>query len=156
MPRRLAIAAVVGALFLAACGSDDDPALDTGGAPDDAATAPTSTAPAQGGEGGEPAACAPAGTALAVTAEGIKWNTDCLAVAAGEAFSISLDNKDRVPHNVAILKSHSSTDALFRGELIQGPKATTYQVPALEAGTYVFHCEVHPTQMRGTFVVAPS
>lgn len=147
MPRRLAIAAAVGALFLAACGSDDDPALDVG-------AAPTSTAPAHGGEGGDQAACAPSGSALSVTAEGIKWNTDCLAVAAGEAFSISLDNKDSVPHNVAILTSHSATDVLFRGELLQGPKKTTYQVPALEAGTYVFHCEVHPTQMRGTFVVA--
>jgi len=27
-------------------------------------------------------------------------------------------------------------------------------VPALDAGTYFFRCDVHPTTMTGTFVVA--
>ena len=29
----------------------------------------------------------------------------------------------------------------------------TYDVPALEPGTYFFRCDVHPGQMTGTFVV---
>jgi plastocyanin len=28
-----------------------------------------------------------------------------------------------------------------------------YSVPALTAGNYHFHCDVHPTQMYGTLVV---
>ncbi len=152
MARRFAVAAIAGTLFLTACGSGDDPTLDTGAAPDDTAADMPSM---EQGEGETAAAsCEPAGTSLSVVAEGIRWNTDCLAVPAGQAFSIVMDNKDTVPHNVAILKSHSATDVEFRGELLQGPKQTTYEIPALPAGTYVFHCEVHPTEMRGTFVVA--
>jgi len=43
--------------------------------------------------------------------------------------------------------------SLFTGALVTGPKTVTYQVPALSAGTYYFRCDVHPTQMFGTFVV---
>ena len=35
-----------------------------------------------------------------------------------------------------------------------GPDVITYRVDALEAGTYFFRCDVHPTTMTGTFVVA--
>ena len=35
-----------------------------------------------------------------------------------------------------------------------GPKAMVYAVPNLKAGTYHFHCEIHPNLMNGTFVVA--
>lgn len=148
MIRRLPIvaAAAAGALLLAACGSSDDPTLDTSGSPGAAEEAPAGDVPAQ-------ASCEPVGDSLAVVAEDISWDTDCLAVAAGQAFTISMDNKDTVPHNLAILASHSATEVLFRGELTQGPKQVTYEAPALEAGTYAFHCEVHPTEMRGTFVV---
>ena len=161
MTRRIATVAVLGALLLAACGSGDDPTLGAGTgeeAGEPGATSAPGATPAHGGgtadtAGGATPACSPSGDALAVTAKGIAWNTDCLAVAAGQPFTIALDNQDTVPHNVAILPGHSSTEVLFRGELLQGPGQTTYQVPALSPGTYVFHCEVHPGAMRGTFVV---
>jgi hypothetical protein len=40
----------------------------------------------------------------------------------------------------------------FAGDLVTGPATATYDVPAIPAGTYFFHCDVHPTQMFGTFV----
>jgi len=152
MARRLAVAAATGTLLLAACGSGDDPTLDTSAAPND--TAADMPGMEQGEGDSAATTCEPAGTSLSIVAEGTKWNADCLAAPAGQAFTIVMDNKDTVAHNVAILKSHSATDVQFRGELLQGPKQTTYEIPALSAGTYVFHCEVHPTQMRGTFVVS--
>lgn len=101
-----------------------------------------------------PATCAPQGNALAITASGTAFDVRCIAAPAGQAFTIALDNKDSVAHNLAILESHEAEGVLFRGDIFQGPKSTTYQVPALKAGTYAFHCEVHPGTMKGTFVVA--
>lgn len=100
------------------------------------------------------ASCSPDGAALAVSADASKFDTACLAAPAGQPFTIAFDNAEPVVHNVAILKSHSSNEVLFRGELFRGPETMTYEVPALEAGTYVFHCETHQGAMRGSLVVA--
>ena len=146
---------VVLALVAGACGDSDGESAGSGGTSDTTMeehaepemtsdAAPTSA----------PAACAPQGNALAVTASGTAFDAGCLAAPAGQAFTIAMDNKDSVAHNLAILESHEAEDVLFRGDIFQGPKSTTYQVPALKAGTYAFHCEVHPGTMKGTFVVA--
>src|SRR5581483_3179027 len=110
-----------------------------------------------GGSGTRTAAapCAPSGTSLALTAENHKFDKDCLAVTAGESFTIRFDNRDSDRHNVAILPSHMSTETLFAGDIVAGPKSTVYAVPNMKAGTYHFHCEIHPNLMNGTFVVAP-
>ena len=42
--------------------------------------------------------------------------------------------------------------SLFKGEIVTGPVAVDYQVPALAAGTYQFVCTVHPN-MIGTLTV---
>jgi plastocyanin len=117
---------------------------------------------AGGGAGIRPAAaddmkmgptCSPAGTSLALTAQDHKFDKGCLAVPAGDSFTIRFDNKDNDRHNVAILPSHTATTTLFQGDIVAGPKSLTYNVPALKAGTYHFHCEVHPNLMNGVFVV---
>ena len=110
-----------------------------------------------GGSGTKTAAapCAPSGTSLALTAENHKFDKDCLAVTAGESFTIRFDNRDSDRHNVAILPSHMSTETLFAGDIVAGPKSTVYAVPNMKAGTYHFHCEIHPNLMNGTFIVAP-
>jgi hypothetical protein len=53
----------------------------------------------------------------------------------------------------AIFTDAGAAKSLFTGALVMGPKTITYQVPALPSGTYYFRCDVHPTQMFGTFVV---
>jgi plastocyanin len=100
------------------------------------------------------AMCSPSGTSLALTAENHAFDKDCLAVTAGEAFTIRFENRDADRHNVAILPSHTSTETLFSGDIVPGPKNTVYAVPNMKAGTYHFHCEVHPNLMQGTFIVA--
>lgn len=101
-----------------------------------------------------PAGCAPSGTALRVVAEGIAFDQGCLAAPAGNPFSIEFTNDDPgIPHNVAIYTDPSAATPLFVGEIFPGPDARTYEVPALDPGTYFFRCDVHPTQMTGTFVV---
>jgi plastocyanin len=104
-----------------------------------------------GGGGNNPATCSPGGTKLSITAQNISFDKDCLAAPADQAFTIAFDNKDaNVPHNLAIV---DGSNKLFSGEVITGTKSTTYQVKGLPAGTYQFHCDVHPGQMTGTFIV---
>jgi plastocyanin len=100
------------------------------------------------------AACSPSGTALTLVAENHKYDNDCLAVTEGESFTIRFDNRDSDRHNVALLPSHTSTETIFAGDILAGPKSTVYAAPKMRVGTYHFHCEVHPNLMNGTFVVA--
>jgi plastocyanin len=97
--------------------------------------------------------CSPNGTALSIQAFDGKFDKDCLAAPANRAFTIDFNNLDRgIPHNVAIYRTDSDDNAMFKGELIEGPKRTTYSVPALPAGNWVFRCDPHP-DMHGSFIV---
>ena len=98
--------------------------------------------------------CAATGTTVSISAHDNMFDTNCLAVPADTPFTISFNNRDPVAHNVALLRHHGDTHTLFHGELVNGPGSITYPVGSLPAGRYHFHCEVHPTAMMGTFVVA--
>ena len=147
--RRLAAVAAVLALSLAACGggSDDDTDPLAGG------SASNDHAGHADHMGNPTATCEPSGTTLSLTAQGTKFNTNCLAAPADRPFTVNFDNKDQTVHNLMILESHSASEALFDGEIITGPGIKTLNVPALRAGTFAFHCKIHPGQMSGTFIV---
>ena len=106
------------------------------------------------------ASCSPSGTALTITAKNLAFDKTCLAAPAGQAFTIQFANAENgTTHNIAILAADPAKDptakVFFRGAMFAGIKTMTYNVGAIAAaGTYFFHCEVHPTQMFGTFVVA--
>jgi plastocyanin len=94
--------------------------------------------------------------ALDVIAVNIAFDPTCLVAPAGQPFTINFDNQDDAaatgPHNVAIATDSGYADFVFTGDLINGPQKVEYKVDALDAGTYYFHCDVHPT-MTGQFVV---
>jgi plastocyanin len=98
--------------------------------------------------------CSPNGTALSITASDSKFDKDCMAVPPNEASTIAFDNEDRgIPHNVSIYEDDTASKALFKGEVTEGPKKITYNVPALPEGRYFFRCDPHPEFMYGAFVV---
>lgn len=105
-------------------------------------------------EGKSAGACEPQGASLAISANDVKFDKECLAAPAGQAFTIEFNNQEAIPHSVEIKKEHGSAESLFSGETFNGPGMRSYQVPALDAGQYHFHCAVHPEQMQGDFVVA--
>lgn len=146
MKRFIALAAVA-ALFLVGCGSEsDDTDPLAGGPPANQDHGHTDHA------GNVTSDCSPSGTTLTLIASGTKFNADCLAAPANQAFKINFDNKDQLTHNIQILESHSASDAMFDAGIVpHGLK--TLDVPALKAGTFAFHCKIHPGQMSGTFIV---
>jgi plastocyanin len=87
---------------------------------------------------------------VSISASGIAFEQTTVNAPAGKAFQIAFDNKDAgTPHNVAIHKGDANGAEVFKGEIITGPAQATYDVPALDAGTYAFVCSVH-ANMTGT------
>jgi plastocyanin len=93
----------------------------------------------------------PAEATVAISAESIAFDTTTIQLPAGEPSVIAFENREAVPHNVAI---YDGQEALFAGEIFPGPDSRDYEVPALDAGSYEFRCDVHPQQMTGTVDVA--
>ena len=54
-----------------------------------------------------------------------------------------------VLHNVAIFSDAQYTHREFTGDVFAGPETMRYRFRALDAGTYYFRCDMHPTSMLG-------
>jgi plastocyanin len=145
-PRRslLALVALVGATA-AACVSGTPGWTYTAAPP---VTPPPSAAASPAPS--ESAGASQASGGVTISAANIAFEQTSVTAPAGKAFQLTFDNKDSgVPHNVAIHKDSASGAEVFKGEIITGPASKTYDVPALDAGTYAFVCSVHPN-MTGT------
>ena len=122
------------------------------GAP--ASAAPSGSAPAASGSGapqtsGGPAASGATVTIVASNSQG--FDTPQVEAPADKPWTLVFDNKDATqPHNVVILKPDGTKVEMGDTAFFTGPATRNYQVPALPAGQYPFHCEVHPTTMKGT------
>ena len=113
------------------------------------APAPSSTpAPTSAASAG-PSASANANL-VTISALGIKYEQDTVTAPAGVPFQLVFENKDAgTPHNVSLHLGSATGAELFKGPIFNGVASRTYDVPALDAGTYAFVCTVHPT-MVGT------
>ncbi|MFC1918177.1 cupredoxin domain-containing protein [Chloroflexota bacterium] len=90
---------------------------------------------------------------IKLSAENISFNKGTIRVPAGAEVTVVFENKDSVPHNLAIYKTESASEAIFVGEIITGPNTVTYRFTApLTPLKYFFRCDVHPA-MNGDFVV---
>jgi plastocyanin len=73
---------------------------------------------------------------------------------AGRPFTVAFDNEDAgVQHNVAVYADEGATDPIAVGDLVAGTATSATDVPALDAGSYFFRCDVHPGTMTGTLEV---
>lgn len=106
-------------------------------------------APAASGPAVTPA---PGETVVKLDASNILFTQTSLTGPANTAFDLQFNNQDAgVPHNVVI--TDTTGKAVFTGDIFNGPATQDYSVPALAAGTYSFHCAVHPTTMTGTITI---
>lgn len=143
-PRRIAVLATLCGIILvgAACSSSSN---GSGSTATTAAAAPTTTAASAAPTTTAATSAAGAGSTTLV-AQGISFNTTKLNFKAGQKVTVTIQNKDSVEHNFTFEAAKANKD-VEGGETAKA----TFTVPA--AGTYEFHCEYHPNQMKGTVTV---
>jgi plastocyanin len=88
-----------------------------------------------------------------IAAENIKFDKNQLDFPASTKVTLQFENKEAVPHNLAIYDKEGGT-ALFTGETVNTEGEAKYEFTTPEAGSYYFQCDIHPAQMNGTVVVA--
>ncbi len=83
----------------------------------------------------------------------IKFDTVDVTVPADQPVTLTADNVDPgIPHNWAVYTDDSASE-LIAGTPICTDCTETIRFEPPEPGVYFFRCDVHPTQMVGTFVV---
>ena len=90
-----------------------------------------------------------------VVAQNLAFDTQELRLPAETPTTLTLDNKDTAPHNVAIYEDDTASgEPLFTFEPFSGPDVQPFPVDPIPEGEYYFRCDVH-TNMEGTVVVEP-
>jgi plastocyanin len=82
------------------------------------------------------------------------FDKDCLAAAANQPFTIRLDNRDSLRHNIEIysIASDGPEMPVPWSDVHRAKDEDIRRGPSLPAGTNYFDCQAH-TGMGGTFIV---
>ena len=80
-------------------------------------------------------------------ASNIKFDKASLTAKADQPFTITLTNNDTVEHNITIEDLKVNKD-------VEGGKSETSDSVTPAAGTYEYHCEYHPSAMKGQLIVS--
>jgi plastocyanin len=141
-------------LVLGACstGSTPSPVVTTAPAtaaatPVSATGAPASAAPSGAGGGGAAAACATAAAGAAATVKvsikNFAFSPEPVTAKVGDV--IGWTNNDSAGHTASLDDGSCTTDTIASGTT----QALVFSAP----GTYPYHCNIHPTQMKGTITI---
>jgi len=96
---------------------------------------------------GDPSACEPS-TELTVVTDDLVFDADCYAAPADTPFSVTLVNDDVDPHAFSLY--HDDGTPILKGPFVESGQQHTQAFEPLEAGTYLFRCDIHP-EMEGMF-----
>ena len=96
---------------------------------------------------------APVNGVITLTADDLAFSGNCLELPAGEAVTIAFSNLDTDAHNLAIYTDDTTDTQLWIGDITSGGESIDYHVPAMDAGTFYFECNVHPA-MNGVVRVS--
>jgi plastocyanin len=132
------------ALLLGSCGGGGDTTATT------QTETETEAAPSEGGETGQAGGNAPAPSGEAVRSEKVEivnFAYDPDPVTIQEGGKVIWLNQDSTPHTATADDGSFDTGTLQEGKL----KSETFK----EAGTFTYHCELHPN-MHGTVEVVES
>ncbi len=93
-----------------------------------------------------------AATELTIIGQGTAFDKDTLLGVAGQALTITFDNRDAgIAHNIHFFKGSDATGSeVSATEVAPGPVVQTLAIAPLDAGAYFYQCDVHPGQMEGT------
>jgi plastocyanin len=144
----LLLLVLIAAAVFVACGDDDE---GDGGDATTRAASPTED------EDGSPTGGAGNGESieLELTAENTTYDETELTAPAGVDVTLIFDNDDEgLQHNFSLYETPESTEAIFEGPITTGIEQVRYEFTApADPGTYHYHCDIHPTQMDGDFIV---
>jgi plastocyanin len=102
-----------------------------------------------GGGGGGP-------TSVTVVAKNLQFNPRSITASVGQPLTVTLDNQDAgVQHNIAFFTNRSATTLLTsdsRMDIFPGVAQKSFTFTPSRAGTFYFHCDVHP-DMNGSLIV---
>jgi plastocyanin len=135
---------VVMALFLAGCGGSSS-SVNTG-TPPTATTAPTSP-PATVAPTTAPASPTAVSGSAAVTIQNFSFSPQVITVKVGT--TITWTDKDSTAHTVTSVSGPTSFNS---GSLT--PSGGTFQFKFSQAGTYSYHCMIHPSMTATVIVVS--
>jgi plastocyanin len=127
--------AIAATLALAACSSSSSP----------------SQAAESGGNAGGGTIAVTDG-AVTITADNLEFDANVIQATAGEDFTVTLVNNDTAPHNWSLFTEEGG-DTIVTGDTAEPGATVTIDVSGLDAGTYYFHCDIHP-EMNGTVEVS--
>lgn len=110
--------------------------------------------PTPGGAEATPTAAA-ASASVTLVGENSLFDKQSLVMPAGVPLTITFDHRDAgVSHNVDVFKGTDNTgESVAKTAIEVGPVTQTLNFGPLEAGTYYYQCDVHPTTMFGTLTV---
>ena len=139
-----ALLTTVTVISLAACGSSATPTPSTGGGGLPSA-APSTGGGASAAAGGAACAVAPAGSTATVNVsiKDFKFNPQPIQAKVGDV--VAWKNGDSAPHSATLDDGSCDTDQIASG--------ATAMLTFTKAGTYTYHCKVHPAQMKDYTVV---
>ena len=144
-----ALLTTLAVIALAACGSSATAAPSSGGGgvqPSAAAsTGGGASAAASAAAGGAACAVAAAGSTATVNVsiKDFKFNPQPVQAKVGDV--VAWKNDDSVPHSATMDDGSCDTDSISAG--------ASGMLTFTKAGTYTYHCKVHPTQMKDFTVV---
>jgi plastocyanin len=148
MNRLAGFVLVVGAaVALAACGSASSPSSPSSPALAPQSAAPSDAAPTAAAPSTVASACQQASDTaggVAVEIKNFSFNPGTIEAKVGQA--ITFTNADSARHGAALDDGSCSTGAFGNG----GSGSLVFSA----AGTYTFHCPVHPDSMTGTIKVS--
>ena len=155
------LAALLAVLTLACSGDDEENAAAGGGVTvtsGAASSTPAETSPTPGPNTptatATPSEAGDTASMLEVTAENLAFDKDTLTAPPKTQVELVFHNQDQAePHNIAVYRTESADEEIFKGEIIRGIETITYEFETPVSGSYFFRCDVHPDIMFGEIVV---
>lgn len=117
-------------------------------APTSVASAPTSTVAVA-------ASSTATGTILTEIATDNKFSQTTYTIKAGQQYTLNFQNSGQAIHDWHILDQKSAAGKDIAVPLTEGGKTSSVTFIIDKPGTYNFHCDVHPDEMKGTITVQP-
>jgi len=92
------------------------------------------------------------GKVVKLTAKFIAWSLTQIDAPAGKGWHVQIDNQDTDFHNFTVASGPTAAERIF-----QSPNfnvgISTFDIPALPAGSYLFICTIHPETMTGKLTI---